>query len=390
VRSVASHARPTLGVVAAIVLLALNFRTVFAGLPPLLDEVRDDLGLSATAAGLLTTGPLICFGALAPLAPWLGRRLALEWILAAGAVLTALGAGLRGTGGVAGLFAGTLVAGAAVAVAQTALPLLIRERYPGRTGPLTGAMSLAICLSAAIASALVVPLDDAFGGDWAPALALWAVPALAAAVPWLVLGRRVSAPPPERPPRIRDRAAWWLPALFGAQSAAFFATLTWLPTILHASGISHHRAGLLLALSSLMQAVPAFVVPVLAARRPSQERLLLAVTASMALGYAGLLADPGPAAVWVVLIGAGQGGILGLVLVLPLLRAADDQTAAGLTALTFSGYLIAAAAPWVLGAAHDLTGGWSVPLVLLLVITLAQVPTGLPAVRDRKIGAAGR
>jgi CP family cyanate transporter-like MFS transporter len=250
-------------------------------------------------------------------------------------------------------------------------------------------MSLSICLSAAVASALVVPLDDAFAGGWPPALAVWAVPALVAAIPWLVLGRTVDGPPPERPPRVRDRAAWWLPALFGVQSAVFFATLTWLPTILHASGISHHRAGLLLALSSLMQAAPAFVVPVLAARRPSQRGLLFAVTASTALGYAGLLAAPGPAAVWVVLIGAGQGGVLGLALVLPLLRAADPRMAAGLTALTLSGYLVAAAAPWILGAAHDLSGGWTVPLVLLLVFTLAQVPAGLPAVRDRRFGTAG-
>jgi CP family cyanate transporter-like MFS transporter len=391
VRSVASAGRttgPTVGVVVAIVLLALNLRSVFAGLPPLLDDVRSDLGLSATAAGLLTTGPVLCFGALAPLAPWLARRLALERILAVGALLTALGAGLRGFGGGPALFAGTMLAGAAVAVTQTALPILIRERYPGTTGALTGAVSVAIGLSAAVASALVVPLYDAFESDWAPALAVWALPALAAAVPWLVLGRRVASPAPERPPRVQGRAAWWLPALFGVQSAVFFATLTWLPTILHASGISHHRAGLLLAFSSVMQSGPAFFVPVLAARRPSQRGLLLAVTTSSALGFAGLLTAPGPAGVWVALVGLGQGGILGLALVLPLLRAADERLAAGLTALTLSGgYLISATGPWILGAVHDLSGGWTAPLVVLLAITLAQLPTGLPAVRDRRLGA---
>jgi CP family cyanate transporter-like MFS transporter len=391
VRSVASAGRttgPTVGVVVAIVLLALNLRSVFAGLPPLLDDVRSDLGLSATAAGLLTTGPVLCFGALAPLAPWLARRLALERILAVGALLTALGAGLRGFGGGPALFAGTMLAGAAVAVTQTALPILIRERYPGSTGSLTGAMSLCIGLSAAVASALVVPLDDAFGHDWPLALAAWALPALAAAVPWLVLGRRVATPPPERPPRVRDRAAWWLPALFGVQSAVFFATLSWLPTILHSQGVSHHRAALLLAFSSTMQAIPAFVVPVLAARRPSQEHLLLAVTASSVVGFAGLLAAPELAGIWVAFVGLGQGGVLGLALVLPLLRAADDRVAAGLTALTLSGgYLLAATGPWILGAAHDLSGGWTAPLVLLGVFTLAQLPTGLPAVRDRRFGA---
>ena len=38
---------------AAVVLLGVNLRTAVASLPPLLDEVRGDLGLSGTAAGVL-------------------------------------------------------------------------------------------------------------------------------------------------------------------------------------------------------------------------------------------------------------------------------------------------------------------------------------------------
>ena len=48
------------------VLLGLNLRTVVASLPPLLDTVRADLGLSGTAAGVLTALPVLCFGVFAP------------------------------------------------------------------------------------------------------------------------------------------------------------------------------------------------------------------------------------------------------------------------------------------------------------------------------------
>ena len=51
---------------AAVVLLGANLRAVFSSLPPLLEDVRAELGLSAAAAGLLTTLPLLCFGLLAP------------------------------------------------------------------------------------------------------------------------------------------------------------------------------------------------------------------------------------------------------------------------------------------------------------------------------------
>ena len=47
------------GIVAAVVLLALNLRSVLAGLPPLVDDIRADLGLSAAAAGVLTTLPVL-------------------------------------------------------------------------------------------------------------------------------------------------------------------------------------------------------------------------------------------------------------------------------------------------------------------------------------------
>ena len=65
----ATRGRAALGVLAAVVLLGVNLRTGVASLPPLLDEIRADLGLSGTVAGLLTALPVLAFGALAPLAP---------------------------------------------------------------------------------------------------------------------------------------------------------------------------------------------------------------------------------------------------------------------------------------------------------------------------------
>ena len=144
--------RPTATFYAAVVLLGLNLRTVFASLPPLLDRIRDDLGLSATVAGLLTTGPVLCFGLLAPLAPRLVRRVPIERVLATCAMFTAVGAAARGAG-VVGLFAGTMLAGAAVALAQTSIPMLLRTRFGGHTGSLTGAFSTALTLGATLASA---------------------------------------------------------------------------------------------------------------------------------------------------------------------------------------------------------------------------------------------
>lgn len=369
-------------------LVGLNLRTVFASLPPLLHDVRADRGLSAGVAGLLTTGPVLCFGLVAPLAPPLVRRVPIERLLAAAAALTAGGAALRGAGGTAALFAGTLVAGVAVAVAQTVLPILLRTRFPLQAGSLTGAFSMALTLGSALAAGTVVPLERWLGG-WRGALAVFAVPAAAAAALWIRPALRTATTVP-RAPSLRLRrlpGSWAVAGYFGLQSMAFYAALTWLPTILEAHGWSKGAAGWLQALANAVQFGPAFLVPLLAGRRRSQTTLLVALVVLACGALAGIVAAPGAALLWMPLLGLAQGGALGLALILPVLRGRDAPAVAALTAMTLSvGYLVAAAGPWLLGVAHDATGGWTVPLALLLGITVSELAVGIPATRDWGVG----
>ena len=68
---------------ASVVLIAFNLRPVFSSLSVVLPEIIAATGLSATAASLLTTLPIVCLGAFAPLAPGLGRRFGTERTLLA-------------------------------------------------------------------------------------------------------------------------------------------------------------------------------------------------------------------------------------------------------------------------------------------------------------------
>ena len=85
-------------------------------------------------------------------------------------------------GGTFPLFAGTLLAGAAIALAQVVIPALIRAR--GGAGGLTGAFSMSLVSGATIAAFTAIPLEHAFGG-WQGALAFWGLPALVAAAVWV-------------------------------------------------------------------------------------------------------------------------------------------------------------------------------------------------------------
>jgi len=75
--------------------------------------------------------------------------------------------------------------------------------------------------------------------------------------------------------------------------------------------------------------------------------------------------------------------MLGLALMLPVLRGRTPEGVAALTGMSLSS---AISSPPLgrgsLGPAHDVSGGWSLPLVAMLVIRLAQVVPGLHSCRD--------
>ena len=73
-------------------------------------------------------------------------------------------------------------------------------------------------------------------------------------------------------------------------------------------------------ITQLVQIAPAFAIPVLAARRASQLDLLAVIVGTALAGLLGVLLVPGAALLWMVFLGIGQGGALGLALMLPVLR----------------------------------------------------------------------
>jgi len=119
---------------AALALVAFNLRPVISSVPPLVDQLVASFGLSAAAAGALTTLPVVCMGLFAPLAAVAARRYGPTLVLASSVLVIGVGAGLRFLG-VVGLYSGAVVAGIGIAVAGTLLPSLVRARYPTRVGP---------------------------------------------------------------------------------------------------------------------------------------------------------------------------------------------------------------------------------------------------------------
>ncbi len=382
--------------VAAIVGVALNQRPAVVAVAPLLEDLRADTGLSSAMAGLLTTMPVLCFGAFAPVAPRLARRFGLESAVGASLLLLAAGIALRLLSPVALLYAGSLLAGAAIALANVLLPAYVKREFV-RPGAVMGAYSAALNIGAAAGAALTLPLAGALDVGWRTGLGLWLFVALGGLVLWLPVagtGRaRRSAggtPPGGSWALLRLGLARRVTAFLAMQSVQFYAVAAWLPTLLADSGVPTGEGGLLLGLSNVVGAAGALVAPAQAGRMHGQRPLVIAVVAAYAVGLTGLLVSPASGtAVWVCAWGVAQGSGFALALTLIVLRSPTPLVAARLGGVAQCvGYLVAASGPLLLGAVHDLTHGWSWPLALLLAALVPMAWAGWGAARDAVLPVA--
>jgi MFS transporter, CP family, cyanate transporter len=382
-------------VLLGLVLLAANLRPALTSVAPLIGEIRADTGVSNGVAGLLTTLPLLAFALLSPVAPRLARAIGMRRVLLLSLLALAAGILVRSSGSLAALFLGTALLGAAIAVGNVLLPGIVKREFPERVGLMTSVYSTALGISAALAAGVSAPVAQLVG--WRAALALWAIPAFVAAVAWLPgLGSGRTGNAPDGSHRgvgglWRSPLAWQVTLFMGLQSLAYYVALTWLPEILIDEGLSVARAGWMLGLSQAVAIVTMFLAPVLAGRRPSQQSAVIAAVGLSAAGLLGLLVAATTAtALWVILLGLGQGACFSLALAFFALRAPDPEHAAALSGMAQSvGYLLAASGPALFGVLRDATNAWEVPLVLLLAVMVCLLISGLGAARDALVARSG-
>jgi CP family cyanate transporter-like MFS transporter len=385
-----------------LLLVALNLRLGVASVGPVLTSISDDLGLSSTAASLLTTIPVVAFGGFAFLAPWLTRRLGMHRILGVTMLAVAAGIALRLHPSLASLFAGTVIVGAGIAIANVVMPAAIKHDFPHRVGLMMGLYSTSLFLSAALADGLTVPLLPAAGGRWRVALAFWAIPAVVAFAAWIPQffrspgradrAREASGAPsalgePSFLAVLTDPVAVAVTALMGIQSMGYYATLTWIPTLLQSSGMDPHSAGWMLSYSAFPGIAASLVSPALAKRiRPTWVPIALSAVLDAA-AYAGLAAAPLHAPyLWMTLLGLGQGASLSLSLSYIAWRSPDTRHTAHVSTMAQGfGYLLASAGPIGIGAIHDVSGSWTVPLAVLGALLVPQVISGALASRERHV-----
>ncbi|HLV58968.1 MAG TPA: MFS transporter [Natronosporangium sp.] len=432
--------------IVGVVLVGLNLRAAVTSLGALLEDVSTAFGWSGSVAGVVTMLPTLSFAVFGAVAPWMTRRVADARILVAAMVLLAGGLLARAaTGSTAVFLLCTAVALSGIAVANVLLPSLVKQRFPGHVGLMTGVYTVALIISTAGGSAATVPVAE-LGGSWRVGLGAWALLAAVAALSWLpaaVAGRagtgpvatgggtrtggaggtrtggaggartggavplggaQAVAPGADTPTgtaaatgataavgRVRVRPwrsglGWAMAVFFGAQSLVAYAIMGWLAQLYRDAGFTPASAGLVVAFVNGLGVPGALVVATATARLSDPRPLVVGLGTATTVGFLGVLVAPGPLVVlWVLVLAAGQA-TLPFALAMIALRARTPEGTVALSAFSQSvGYLIAGFGPLTVGILYDLTGGWVAPVTSLIAVVVVQTVAGLVLTRPRYI-----
>ncbi len=379
-----------------VVVVSLNLRTLFSSLAAILPEIMAEAALPAAGVVILTTAPATLLGVFAPLAPLLARRFGTWQVLAGSLVLLTLGLALRAFptsdgGALVPLLAGTVVSGAAIALCNVVLPSIVKQDFADHVGLMSGLYTTAICGSAAVGAGVTFPLYEVLGG-WRPALGIWAVPVLLAVVllvPVLVFHRsraRVSTST-TGPSPLTSPVAWQITGMMVCQAMTSFTCFAWLAPILRERGIGGAEAGVIVAVSIILQMAGSLIGPVWAARMRSQSALNVAAAVLTGGGF--VLSLHGPLEgiwLWTGVLGVGQGALTALALTMITLRSATPHMAIRVSGMMQGlGYGLGSAGTLITGQIFATTGTFGPSAWLFAASGLGAAAFGWLAGRDRSI-----
>lgn len=388
--------KPQWILLAGILFIAATIRSPLTSVGPIIGSIRDQLQISNSLAGFLTTIPLLAFASVSPFAPRISKKYGLAATLFYSLVLLLAGIVMRSVGSSTLLLIGTFLIGVGIAFANVLLPSLLKLSFPLHIGLMTGLYSVSMNISATLASGISAPIANQTSYGWQGALGIWGIITFFALLVWLPQIRKKRPAEKEiskdlkvkpKVPLWRSPVAWSVTLFMGLQSFLFYTTSSWIPVVLQTGGLTDEAAGWMLSLVQLSQLPMMFIIPVVADKVRNQRGLVTAVFAFYLIGYGGVqFGSENLTALWMIFIGLAGGSSFGLAMMFFTLRSRTPEEAASLSGMAQSiGYLLASVGPVLFGSLHDLTGSWTAPLYVFLIVSFILYVCGMSAGKDRYI-----
>ena len=374
----------------AVIAAACCLRAPITCVGPLADAIQSDLGLSSGSMGTITTIPLLMFAAFSMVFGGLGRRHDAGGVILVGLAMILSGIVCRSLLGSWGLFLGTAVIGIGITAGNVLLPAIVKARFPGRIGALTGVYTAMMSMMSAVAGLVSVPIGDMVG--WRGSLAVWSVLIAVTILLWIPnRGCRVDDHDEIGSAKdvLRSRTTWLLALYMGLQSLVYYTFVAWLSVIVQSKGLSPTEAGVVNSVFMVLGIVGSLAVPAIAGGRRDLRTMGAAVGTMYVAGVLLLIPDWGMVSLSaaILLCGLCGGACITFVTMMYALRTrspGDSSTVSG--ASQSVGYLVAALGPVTAGAIHDLTSDWASPLLFVAAVTVVLVFLGGAIGRDTVIG----
>jgi CP family cyanate transporter-like MFS transporter len=171
---------------------------------------------------------------------------------------------------------------------------------------------------------------------------------------------------------------------FCLQGLIFYGMITWLAPVMVESGYTTVEAGTIVGVLLITGIPGTLLVSWLGDRLPSRRAGLVATSVVTLIALLGYTFAPSFALLWSVFGGLGLAAIFALVMTLPLDAARRPAEVGGYSALMLgAGYLIAAVAPSLLGAARDVTGNFQATMLILVAVAAVMLLVSLVLTPER-------
>jgi CP family cyanate transporter-like MFS transporter len=350
-------------------LVGIALRPQFAGVAPLIPQMRAELNIPFALAGWLTAVPALFLGIMAFIGPAAARAIGARAAIGASLVLVLVFSIWRAAAAdAAGVLAATFPIGVGIGLAGALIPGALGQLNRALYGSAMGVYALGLQIGAGGSVAIAVPLSLWLGG-WRPALVVFAAPLLLALLVWLLAWRVTGGQERLGTETVLPRFSVVLVLVFALQSIAYHSTATWLPVHLIEAGWSESGAGAVLGLLNGLAVVGTIGVALWCRTLRSRVGAIVAGGALLTLSCVLIAVNPVGAILWAGVAGLAYGVLFPIAITLPLDYARDAREGLRLTAGTLGvGYLLSSGASTLTGGLRDVTGSF-VPVFLLLALT---------------------
>ena len=367
-----------------IFLASLNMRAGLVVISPLIPILKEHFNLSTSAISLLAGIPIFCFAATSLLMGQVSKLGSSNRIIKWALTVLTIALFARTFTGLVGLYLFSFIMGISIAVMNYEMPAWVKEHAPDSAGLMTGVYTTLMGITAAIATAVSVPLAQLNSLSWQMAMIPWiAIAAITSAYWWLRIDKTpalVIVKPAHfwRSRAFRDPVAWALVLFFGIESMVYYATATWLPTILLTKDFSLRGGALAVSISGLVGSLVGLTVPHYVGKFADKRLFLVGASLLTALSFlaVGLLSGS-IVILWLCLSNIGISICFPLSLMLAGTKTSSSEATRNMSTMMQSiGYVLSAMGPALLGWFYETSGNWNTALFGIVGLTFVQLIMG--------------